>query len=1228
MSDWVEAWDEGGNLYYYNNATGDSSWEKPAGFGGDGGGEAAPAQADGPKWVECDDPDSGAKYYCELWYCTRLILPLRSRCLTPRLWAASTRHRMRRCADNNITGECVWEKPADYDGDGKPPSEELLAKAMKAHLRLARMDKDTRAKVLAAQESMRQLKASGKVVEWVESYDPTSDAFYYYNNLTGETVWDKPDNYIMAAEDEMISAVVKIQCMYRKRHAGKEKRRRSVVADAPAAAAAAEATKASAASAGDEGKKVVFTMEDTAGDKAAAPAKGGASEAKEEAEWLEVMDASAGVPYYYNTKTGECVWDPPEGFTGAKANIEDEALMGRILKSKMMLATMDKDMLKALNKSRKVAEEAKKSDWVEMFDPNAKAYYYWNKKTNEQRWDKPETYMMTADDAIIIAVVKIQCLFRRKLAASGVKLEKKKRNPWIEVMDEAAGVPYYYNEVTGDVTWDKPADYGGKTSEDAPKELLDKILKAKLRRAMLDKDTLKRVDTHMEEMKKLKEAGKTDVWVACFDPSAEAYYYSNKATGEVTWDKPADFILAADDEEMMAVVKLQTLFRSKLAARGVQIKKDPWVEVMDESSGRPYYYHQETGEVVWEKPGEFKGRTSADAPKALLEKILKARLTRATMDDATRRKLDAHLREQESIRASGAADVWVAAFDPARQAFYYSNMQTGQVQWEKPAEYVMAADDETMTSVIRIQSLYRSRVARLKAKAMVHSTENISQEKAAAARQRMMELNEEEARMKKEMEDLRKKKADEKMLKRQLEKASAAEREAIMKAHEEKQRQERIEQQNQELLEQRRKARHERREADRKRREEREEKLKWVRRRMEEKARKEAAEQAERERIAKEAREKRDRERKARREAEEKKWKEDCAEWAVNWAETKRKTAERDLGFQREKEKEQESLQQAMKAREAFKAERAVLADTSVQSVWDAAINGATEERSHVLVAMAMKEAEDAKQREARGEKPEAPAATKPGQLPPLRASTGTSTDSPALWHVNCGNELGESPLHVAAWAGHVHMCRALIDAGANVNLTDCAASLTTPLHLATRAGWRPVVELLCEEGAKVLAQDSHGDTPLHCASRRGDRGMCSMLLDAHAKHEAEFDFFNTVSGAHGEQSAEGRIKALATVKNYKGLTAYGVAGNDNCRVLLRQYEPKITVVGFDTVKPRATATAASAASGGAGRRSSAKASGKPPRASIGVSSRGSRRDSADTRGSGGRARASRGSRK
>ena len=36
--------------------------------------------------------------------------------------------------------------------------------------------------------------------------------------------------------------------------------------------------------------------------------------ANENGEWWEIIDESTGVPYYYHTKSGETVWEKPDGF--------------------------------------------------------------------------------------------------------------------------------------------------------------------------------------------------------------------------------------------------------------------------------------------------------------------------------------------------------------------------------------------------------------------------------------------------------------------------------------------------------------------------------------------------------------------------------------------------------------------------------------------------------------------------------------------------------------------------------------------------------------------------------------------------------------------------------------------------------------------------------------------------------------------------------------------------
>lgn len=53
---------------------------------------------------------------------------------------------------------------------------------------------------------------------WVEMYDPTHDAFYYYETARGAVSWSKPESYVMVVEnDALLRLVVKMQCAFRVR---------------------------------------------------------------------------------------------------------------------------------------------------------------------------------------------------------------------------------------------------------------------------------------------------------------------------------------------------------------------------------------------------------------------------------------------------------------------------------------------------------------------------------------------------------------------------------------------------------------------------------------------------------------------------------------------------------------------------------------------------------------------------------------------------------------------------------------------------------------------------------------------------------------------------------------------------------------------------------------------------------------------------------------------------
>ncbi|XP_029360552.1 ankyrin repeat domain-containing protein 49 isoform X1 [Echeneis naucrates] len=88
-------------------------------------------------------------------------------------------------------------------------------------------------------------------------------------------------------------------------------------------------------------------------------------------------------------------------------------------------------------------------------------------------------------------------------------------------------------------------------------------------------------------------------------------------------------------------------------------------------------------------------------------------------------------------------------------------------------------------------------------------------------------------------------------------------------------------------------------------------------------------------------------------------------------------------------------------------------------------------------------------------------------------------TADPLLVH--CCDEDGYTPLHRAAYSGHVDVVFALITAGSKVNPRTIDG--WTPLHSACRWSRVTVVSFLLQHGAELNAQTNGGLTPLHLAA-------------------------------------------------------------------------------------------------------------------------------------------------
>jgi hypothetical protein len=87
----------------------------------------------------------------------------------------------------------------------------------------------------------------------------------------------------------------------------------------------------------------------------------------------------------------------------------------------------------------------------------------------------------------------------------------------------------------------------------------------------------------------------------------------------------------------------------------------------------------------------------------------------------------------------------------------------------------------------------------------------------------------------------------------------------------------------------------------------------------------------------------------------------------------------------------------------------------------------------------------------------------------------------------------GWTPLHWAAYNGHIEISRLLLQNGAEVNAR--SSNGYTPLHWAARNGHVDILHLLVENGANLEAQSNYGERALHLAAYFGHLPFIQELI-------------------------------------------------------------------------------------------------------------------------------------
>ena len=94
-------------------------------------------------------------------------------------------------------------------------------------------------------------------------------------------------------------------------------------------------------------------------------------------------------------------------------------------------------------------------------------------------------------------------------------------------------------------------------------------------------------------------------------------------------------------------------------------------------------------------------------------------------------------------------------------------------------------------------------------------------------------------------------------------------------------------------------------------------------------------------------------------------------------------------------------------------------------------------------------------------------------------------------------NNMGQTPLMLAC-AGDFRTMEevetALLEAGADASIADNQSR--TALHMASQAGNKDIIRLLCDNGVDVNGSDQQGKTPLLLAAREGQNDMVAFLIE------------------------------------------------------------------------------------------------------------------------------------
>jgi hypothetical protein len=716
-SGWSEEVDQSSGLnYYYNSTTETTSWERPVrdnmgdeyGVDGSLADETEGAVEDeGPNLQEVDPVGGGQE-------------PLKeSDRVDPVIEGSSDDNHAEAIADSSLpdgwqevvdpssgqtyfynaaTLETSWEHPA---GAGMAQPGKVNIEPLKNAQHETKLDETgaegNRVDVLNIDgqeetppvEHLERAPVSSDIPEgWTEVTDPSSGRTYYYNSISQETSWDFPVAVEQAedGQDEEHSAT-------------------SVSADG-----------------GDlDGESAHI---DPADETLQGLESMGLSPTDLPEGWTEKVDPYNGSKYYYNTITYETSYGHPlrdesETETGHEdlTSVESEDHLTPVPEVITDEATASHDFDETEGTDMEPTNDAPSlaPGWSRVVDPSTGQLYYYNSITEETSWELPFKMEPPVDEAIRDGGDDKpdtndteQMQSENGLTSDLISLP----NGWTESVDPSSGQTFFYNSITQETSWERPAfelsEDEGIFSEETPLvEEEDQIT-----------DVAQDNDTFVDEKDEVAESGETtcettgessgiklpECWTEVADPSSGQLYYYNSITQETSWERPTGELDQDVDDEIIPETSFPLEERKPIHSENEASGATDVDEHADstswglqsssqENSDRPLAEH--LGPVLANRTDNNAPTGDEDTPSDLVA----GQAFHVDIVDEIRAP------EETGSTAHGLQDGWVELLDPSSGQTYYYNSTTEETSWERQVlDFDAIVHDEPETAAEPFES--------------------------------------------------------------------------------------------------------------------------------------------------------------------------------------------------------------------------------------------------------------------------------------------------------------------------------------------------------------------------------------------------------------------------------------------------------------------------------------------------------------------------------------------